>query len=246
MQKRVDKMKEILRRNQQDNDTRENDNDYNDFLNTNPRPYQTPVKMSDEAMREHVRAGRDFDISTLLYQVEDCKCCGRVQPGHADPLLDVSNSPYKTIPFARTTLVNKYHDAWHCRCDYCNGDQGGNHGQFWPVRRSELIRHYKDKHNGTHPRDFTRGTVERVRICEACYREVDVKQKDPSADNDQQSNKKQGNKNNQQLLIRLQYLTHSSFLHKQQLRTDSSIEPWNSPFEMATVPFLTSKQSSHP
>ena len=203
MHKRLKKMGEILR-----------DDDYKDLLNTTPRAYPTPVRMDDEAMREHVRAGRDVDISTLLYEVEDCKCCGRVQPGHADPLLHGDDSPYKTVPFARTTLVNKYHDAWHCRCEYCNGDQGGNHGQFWPVRRPELIRHYRDKHGGSHPRDFQNGTVEVVRICESCYREVDVKKKDPSADNDQQSNKKKGNMLTLPNLSRLQYLTHSSFSNK--------------------------------
>ena len=95
LKSRVAKMEQIL-----------HTEDLQTFLNTKPRAYQTLVKMSDDAMSEHIRAGRDFDISSLLYEVEMCDCCGRVQPGHADPLFSGKDSPYTSPPFHRSAMMH--------------------------------------------------------------------------------------------------------------------------------------------
>ena len=162
--------------------------DFHTMLNTKPRAYQTPVKMSEEVMSEHI--SQDFDISSLLYEVEMCDCCGPVQPGHADPLVSVKDSLYTSPPFHRMTLVNQCHDAWLCKCNYCDGDQGGHHGQFWPAKRWELIRYYRDVHDGEHRGHFLSLTSPNARICDKCYHEVNVMKKDHSAATDPQTNKK--------------------------------------------------------
>ena len=176
---RVAKMEQIL----------DTDN-FQTMLNTKPQAYQEPVKMNKDAMSEHIKAGQDFDISFLLYEVEMCHCCGRVQPGHADPFFSVKDSLYTPPPFHHMSLVNQCHDAWLCTCNYCNGDQGGHHGQFWPALRHNILWHYRDVQDGEHPRDFLSLTSPNARICDKCYREVDVTKKDRSAATGPQTNKK--------------------------------------------------------
>ena len=80
--------------------------DVQKLCDTSPIDYPSPVKMNKEASDNHIRAGRDVEISWNMWDVQQCACCGRVQPVNVDPTLP-SKGP--GVPFERQHLVNKYH-----------------------------------------------------------------------------------------------------------------------------------------
>ena len=136
------------------------------ILDNSPMPYPSAINMSEEAKNKHVLSGRRFEISMLLYQVEMCSCCGRVQPGHVDPAFP------KEVPFERKHLVNSYHHAWHCECnEFCQGSQ------FYADRKNSEINLYKEKHQGQSPwivLGLDKQSPNAV-LCNWCYREIQSK-----------------------------------------------------------------------
>ena len=113
--------------------------DVDEILSNEPRPCSTPVKMCEDSMKRHVLAGRRFNVSMMLHEVDQCDYCGRVQPGHVDPCFP-KNSPYD-----RKHLINTHHSAWHCTCDTCNGSQ------YYPTRKSTVMDYNKQHHDNQTP-----------------------------------------------------------------------------------------------
>jgi len=137
------------------------------ILDNSPMPYPSAINMSEEAKKKHVLSGRRFEISMLLFKVEMCSCCGRVQPGHVDPAF-----PKEGVPFERKHLVNSYHPAWHCECnDFCQGSQ------FYAQRKKSEIDFYKEKHQGRPPwivLGLNQQSPNAV-LCNLCYKEIQSK-----------------------------------------------------------------------
>ena len=136
----------------------------NGILDTKPRPYPSPVRMDEVAVKKHVAMGRRAELSLLMYEVAACGCCGSVKPHHCDP--DFPDS----APLSRMHLMNKSHDAWHCTCkEYCKGSQ------FYASRRHTVMHHYKSNHNQLGPGEYGEAhpnTVFKTSLCHKCYQEV--------------------------------------------------------------------------
>ena len=137
------------------------------ILDNAPMPYPSAVKMSEASKMKHVLSGRRFEVSMLLYDVQMCSCCGRVQPGHVDPAF-----PKEGVPFERKHLVNSYHSAWHCACnEFCGGSQ------FYAQQKNTEIEFYKSKHEGRPPwsvLDLEQQSPNAV-LCNFCYKEIQSK-----------------------------------------------------------------------
>ena len=52
--------------------------------NTDPKPYPNITPMSDTSLTCHTIFGRRFELSMLLFNVNQCNCCGRIEPMHID------------------------------------------------------------------------------------------------------------------------------------------------------------------
>ena len=110
--------------------------------------------------------GRRYELSTLLFNVQSCSCCGLVKPGHDDP-----HFPENT-PFERKHLMIKYHPAWECRCDnYCKGSQ------FYCAKRKTHISHYQRLHSNLNPWEVLNCNKNEPNavLCTNCYNEVHSK-----------------------------------------------------------------------
>jgi len=136
------------------------------FQNNDPRPYPTAMAMSQVSKSRHVLSGRRFEISMLMYDVKQCSCCGRTQPGHVDPYFP------KDVPFDWKHLMNKTHSAWHCTCDgFCKGSQ------FYGAKKRTEINLFQTKHGGETPWDFlgVDKNEPNAILCDACYYEIESK-----------------------------------------------------------------------
>lgn len=134
-----------------------------DLLSNNPRPYPSPVHLDEAQLKAHVACGRRFELSSLLYSVQMCTCCGRVKPAHVDPCFP---SPSKQ-PFEQRHLSEAYHKAWHCTCDsFCKGSQ------FYANSRRTVIRFFKLHHNNMSPKDFLNLNDPNAMLCHNCYTEI--------------------------------------------------------------------------
>jgi hypothetical protein len=133
------------------------------LLDNNPYSYPTPIQMFNEQIEKHVVCGRRFDLSMLLFSVEACDCCSRLQPSHVDPCFPVSSEQ----PFGRKHFAEKYHKAWHCKYDgFCKGSQ------FYASTRKSAINLFRDKHNGQLPKTFLDITEPNAMLCNTCYHEI--------------------------------------------------------------------------
>lgn len=144
--------------------------------NNSPRSYPTAVHMTDEALEKTTICGRRVETSLLMFQVEQCACCGRVQPGLDDP--QYPKTGYETVDpgpvFKRGHLTNQYKPAYHCTCDdYCKGSQ------FWPAgnRGPNFANHYKQTHSGADIKE-TLGEPASL-LCSKCYDEYKGTEQDP-------------------------------------------------------------------
>ena len=136
------------------------------FKNQDPNPYPSFCPITDESMTNHLINGRRFEISQLMYSINTCDCCGRTQPFHEDPFFP-SNAPFKRRHFCR-----KYFPAWHCQCDnFCKGSQ------FYPSKKSSLLKYYKEKHNNKFPWEILncpRNSPNAI-LCNHCTNEISSK-----------------------------------------------------------------------
>ena len=139
----------------------------NAILDNAPRPYPTAVHMSDDAKQKHAQHGRRWELSMLLYDVQQCSCCGRVQPCHVDPCFPKASD----VPFSRKHLMNTYHTAWHCSCDgLCKGSQ------FYASTRTTVMRQFKLNHGGQTPQEvlgLAAHAPPNATLCKKCFHEVD-------------------------------------------------------------------------
>ena len=139
----------------------------NEILDSKPRAYPCPVGISDESVNKHVQCGRRAELSMLLYNVQQCGCCGSVKPDHSDPCFSKRQLP----PYSRMHLINPSHKAWHCTCrNYCKGSQ------FYAHDRPKVMAHYESKHDGLRPRaygDQNDGCVSETLLCQKCYEEIE-------------------------------------------------------------------------
>jgi hypothetical protein len=139
------------------------DNVVDALKNNDPMPYPSIVPLDDECLGKHVVYGRRFEISTLMYDIRQCDCCGKVLPGHCDP-----NFP-KEFPFEQKHFSNTFHNAWKCECDsFCKGTQFYSH-----KKRSEINR-YKRHHNDQTPCEFLHVDKSACNaiLCKSCYMEI--------------------------------------------------------------------------
>ena len=112
------------------------------LLDSLPRPYPSPVDMTEESTLNHTVIGRRFEMSSEMYRVVKCDCCGFVKPGH-----DYPASPTGVV-FERTHLLNKMHPEFHCsRKEFCKGSQ------FYCANRPTHKYWFYQQHP-SHPRDL--------------------------------------------------------------------------------------------
>ena len=136
------------------------------ILDSNPLPYSSPVAISEDLKNKATLHGRLYELSTLLFNVKSCSCCGLVKPGHDDP-----HFPENT-PFERKHLMIKYYPAWECRCDnYCKGSQ------FYCAKRKTHISHYQRLHSNLNPWELLNCNKNEPNavLCTNCYNEVHSK-----------------------------------------------------------------------
>lgn len=128
-------------------------------VGSDPQPYPSITEMSDSSLRRHVIHGRRFEVSMLLFQVQKCSSCGRVEPIHIDPLF-----PTESIPFKRTHFNKNFHPAFMCDCrEVCHGEQ------YYSYHRPSQKDWYNQHHIGRHfP---TKITQCKHLLCNACYNE---------------------------------------------------------------------------
>ena len=46
-----------------------------------PKPYPTPIAMSEVSKKKHTVHGRRFEVSMYMFESHSCSCCGKVKPG---------------------------------------------------------------------------------------------------------------------------------------------------------------------
>jgi hypothetical protein len=131
------------------------------LLDSNPEPFPTGVHMSGESVSKHVRLGRRFEMSMMMFAVDKCDCCGVVKPRHSDPAF-----PSEVI-FSRKVFMNKIHKAYHCICDgICRGSQ------FYSANRPTHIEWYRGKHNGMNPMECIGIDQPNALLCNNCHTEI--------------------------------------------------------------------------
>ena len=90
-----------------------------DIINNPPIPYLIPVSMDINPILPHVFHGRRLKIPILLFDVNNCNWCGRVNPCHKEP---VTGNAYKHDPIQRFRISNKRFQYWKFTCDtICKG-----------------------------------------------------------------------------------------------------------------------------
>ena len=135
------------------------DNVKSNLLESDPQSYPNVTVMSESSLRRHAIHGRRFELSMLLFQVQKCSCCGRVEPTHIDPLF-----PTNSIPFKRTHFYKNFHPAFMCDCDeVCHGEQ------FYSYNRPTQ----KDWYNQHHSVRCFPTNIKQCKhlLCNTCHRE---------------------------------------------------------------------------
>ena len=126
---------------------------------SDPQSYPNITVMSESSLRRHAIFGRRFELSMLLFQVQKCSCCGRVEPTHIDPLF-----PTDSIPFKRTHFYKNFHPAFMCDClEVCRGEQ------YYSYNRPTQKDWYNQHHSG---RCFPTNIKQcKHLLCTTCHRE---------------------------------------------------------------------------
>ena len=55
------------------------------LLDSRPRPYPSPVDVTEESTLKHTIIGRQFEMLRKMYRVVKCDFCGFVKPVHDNP-----------------------------------------------------------------------------------------------------------------------------------------------------------------
>ena len=134
-----------------------------DIRNNDPKAHPAICNISNDSVEKHAMCSRRFEISMLMFSLEQCSCCGRTQPYHQDYQYP------KDAPFERKHFILKYHKAWECNCDdYCNGSQFYSH-----KRRSSLCK-YRETHNGLNPWEYLGfdKNEHNASLCNTCHEEI--------------------------------------------------------------------------
>ena len=145
--------------------------DYEEIINSDPKPHPSPVSMSEEAIKKTLFASRCFGVSMQLFDCEVCSCCGLTSPTH----IDRDFPKDKDCLFPRKHLNVEFKDAWHCNCERCNL------GMYWPTGRHKLFGEYAPNHDGKKPWEFLPNAEEgkpNAQLCTRCYNEKSVKSED--------------------------------------------------------------------
>ena len=151
IEKQVERMEKVL------DDSPLPNSIFTRFKNTDPKPYPNITPMSDASLSRHSICGRRFELSMLLFNVNQCTCCGRIEPMHIDPLFP--SNPID-VPFERTHFKNNFHAAYLCKCaDICKG------GQFYSFGRPSQKMWYEMAHKRKLPKESN------ALLCQACYSE---------------------------------------------------------------------------
>jgi hypothetical protein len=129
---------------------------------SDPCKFPSHVKLSQESQHNHVVHGCGFEVAMQLFAVDQCTCCGKVQPGNiAQP-----DDPCYKPPFECKALTNVYRAGWHCTCHrFCN------RSQFYAAKDTH-VDYYQQKHNGFTPWEvlgILRGSTNAV-LCNKCYK----------------------------------------------------------------------------
>ena len=142
--------------------------DYEDIINSDPKPHPSPVSMSEDAIKKTIAASRRFGVSMQLFDCKACSCCGLTSPTHCDP-----DFPHDTeCPFPRKHLKLDFKPAWRCNCEICNL------GIYWPTGRPRLMEQYAPNHHGKHPWEVMTNEQEGIpnaQLCPRCYKEKSIK-----------------------------------------------------------------------
>jgi hypothetical protein len=110
--------------------------------------------MDDDITNDITRVGRRFEVSTLMFPILKCACCGVVQPFHNDP--DFPDKPL----LSRLHLATQPKDAHHCTGACCKG------GQVWATDRPSVMSVYCQSHG------VQRNPPPNCVICDRCAKEV--------------------------------------------------------------------------
>ena len=110
--------------------------------------------MDGDMINTITRVGRRFEVSTLMFPILKCACCGVVQPFHDNP--DFPDKPL--LP--RLHFIAHPKDAYHCTGAWYKG------GQFWATDCPSIMRIYCRSHGvqSNPPRNCA--------ICDTCANEV--------------------------------------------------------------------------
>ena len=92
------------------------DSDISTIMDNSSHPYPFPVKINSLSSKKHKICGHRLQISMLMYVVDLCRCCVRVQPSH------VNTKFPKNMPLERKHLMNHCAPFWECNCQLiCRG-----------------------------------------------------------------------------------------------------------------------------
>ncbi len=136
-----------------------------DIKNNNPRDYPLMANMRPEMREKHARVGRLFETSMLLFQVQQCECCGEVKPVHnskTDARIKEDSLLYK-----RKHLHQHYFEAIKCDCvQICRGEQ------YYACSRPKEMAHFRLTHSfdGRLRDELEEGP--KVLICTRCHKEL--------------------------------------------------------------------------
>jgi hypothetical protein len=75
------------------------------LLDNDPYSYPTPIQMSNKQIEKHVVCCRWFDLSMLLFSVEACDCCDRLQPSYVDPWFPVSSEQPLSVSILQKSIT---------------------------------------------------------------------------------------------------------------------------------------------
>ena len=119
-----------------------------------PRPIPTPIHTNEDITIGITHVVQHFEVSTLMFPILKCTCCGVVQSFHGGP--DFPDKPL----FSHLHLTAQPKDAYHCTGACCKG------GQFWSTTRPSIMSVYYHSHG------VQSNPPPNCVICDTCAKEV--------------------------------------------------------------------------
>ena len=108
------------------------------LLNTHPQPYPTERPMKPAIAKRMAICGRRFEIMQLTMTVQECSCCGCIEPYASDPWYQ-----HPTKPNHARHAIMKYQLEHHAdECDFDNPDDTHDSNKNHSFQRVALSRKF--------------------------------------------------------------------------------------------------------